>query len=298
MKQMNLTSNQVEELIERKLREAGVSVSINKAHSQFLDMQDEMFVEIVLDDASHLEDVEKIIRNTAQELKLQGIKLDSVVRALWEIVDVSFVGPSRSADGGLRAATLYDVTLKSGNRQHHVAVDVFWGAVEFLKQKRGLTKLTPKNMREFQNEVVAKAVWSFVQDQLSQGGTSYWSLVLYPRREMNDAAMLFVFGQSTAFNELWQAISDAFEPSVVDSFLSSLTVSKTRVQDFNRVLPELSNMLGGAYRRGATFSTSATELFQKLDRSEQELLKKYFYARVELLKSESPEVIRKFSKVF
>jgi len=295
---MNLTSNQVEELIERKLREAGVSVSINKAHSQFLDMQDEMFVEIVLDDASHLEDVEKIIRNTAQELKLQGIKLDSVVRALWEIVDVSFVGPSRSADGGLRAATLYDVTLKSGNRQHHVAVDVFWGAVEFLKQKRGLTKLTPKNMREFQNEVVAKAVWSFVQDQLSQGGTSYWSLVLYPRREMNDAAMLFVFGQSTAFNELWQAISDAFEPSVVDSFLSSLTVSKTRVQDFNRVLPELSNMLGGAYRRGATFSTSATELFQKLDRSEQELLKKYFYARVELLKSESPEVIRKFSKVF
>src|SRR5260370_3343329 len=251
-----------------------------------------------LNPPSHREDVKKFIRNTAQELKLQGIKLDSFVRELWEIVDVSFVGPSRSAEEGLRAATIYDVTLKSGNRQHHDAVDVFWDDVEFLKQKRGLTKLTPKNMREFQNEVVAKAVWSFVQDQLSQGGTSYWSLVLYPRREMNDAAMLFVFGQSTAFNELWQAISDAFEPSVVDSFLSSLTVSKTRVQDFNRVLPELSNMLGGAYRRGATFSTSATELFQKLDRSEQELLKKYFYARVELLKSESPEVIRKFSKVF
>jgi len=64
------------------------------------------------------------------------------------------------------------------------------------------------------------------------------------------------------------------------------------------VLPELSNMLGGAYRRGETFSTSANELFQKLDRGEQELLKKYFYARVELLKSESPELIRKFPKVF
>src|SRR5260370_41396996 len=120
-----------------------------------------------LNPPSHREDVKKFIRNTAQELKLQGIKLDSFVRALWEIVDVSFVGPSRSADGGLRAATLYDVTLKSGNRQHHVAVDVFWGAVEFLKQKRGLTKLTPKNMREFQHEVVVKAGWSFVQYQFT-----------------------------------------------------------------------------------------------------------------------------------
>jgi hypothetical protein len=295
---MNLTSTQVEELIDRQLREAGVSNVVNKAHSQFLDMPDEMFVEIVLDDATHLEDVEKIIRNTTQELKSQGIILDSVVRALWEILDVSFVGPSRSADGGLRTASLYDVTLKSGNRQHHVAVDVYWGAVEFLKQKRGLGKLTSKSRREFQTDVVAKAVWSFVQDQLSQGGTGYWSPVLYPRREMNDAAMLFVFGQSTAFNELWQAVTDAFEPSVADAFLGSLAVSRTKIQAFNRVLPELSNMLGGAYRRGATFSISANELFQKLDRSEQELLKKYFNARVEVLKAEDPKLVQKYAKVF
>ena len=295
---MNLTSNQVEEMIERQLREAALSNFVNRAHSQFLDMQNEMFVEIVLDDATHLEEVEKIARNTTQELKLQDIKLDSVVRALWEILDVSYVGPSRSADGGLRAASLYDVTLKSGNRQHHVAVDVFWGATEFLKQKRGLGKLTSKSKRDFQNEVVAKAVWSFVQHQLSQGGISYWNPVLHPRLEMNDAAMLFVFGQSTALNELWQAVSDSFEPPVVDSILGSLAASRKKIQNFDAVLPDLSNMLGGAYRKGATFSTSANELFQKLDRSEQELLKKYFYARVELLKTESPDLIRKFSKVF
>jgi hypothetical protein len=295
---MNLTSTQVEELIDRQLREAGLPDVVNKAHSQFLDMQDQIFVEIVLNDATHLDAVERVIRNTTEELKSQGIILDSVVRALWEILDVSFVGPSRSADGGLRAASLYDVTLKSGKRQHHVAVDVYWGAVEFLKQKRGLGKLTSKTRREFQADVVAKAVWSFVQDQLSQGGTGYWSPVLYPRREMNDAAMLFVFGQSTAFNELWQAVTDAFEPSVADAFLSSLAVSRTKLQDFNRVLPELSNMLGGAYRRGATFSISANDLFQKLDRSEQELLKKYFNARVEVLKTEDPKLVQKHAKVF
>jgi hypothetical protein len=294
---MNLTSNQVEELIEGRLREVGILNFVNRAHSQFLDIQDEIFVEIVLDDATHLEDVERIVRNTAQELKTQGIKLDSVVRALWQILDVSFVGPSRAADGGLRAAYLYDVTLRSGNRQHHVTVDVFWGAVEFLKQKRGLEKLTTKNRRDFQNEVVAKAVWSFVQDQLSLGGTSYWDPVLHSRREMNDAAMLFVFGQTSAFNELWQAVSDAFDPPMVDSFLGSLAASRKKIENFDAVLRELSNMLGGAYRRGDTFSTSASELFQRVNRSEQELLRKYFYARVEVLKTESPEIVRKFSKV-
>jgi hypothetical protein len=115
---------------------------------------------------------------------------------------------------------------------------------------------------------------------------------------MNDAAMLFVFGQSTAFNELWQAVSDAFEPPVLEPLLGSLTVSKEKLRDFDAVLPELSNLLGGAYRRGAMFSTSANELFEKLDRGEQELLKKYLYARVELLKTESPMLVRKFPSVF
>jgi hypothetical protein len=110
--------------------------------------------------------------------------------------------------------------------------------------------------------------------------------------------MSYLLGQSTAFEELRQAISDAFDPNVKDSFLNSLSVSGKKISDFNALLSELSNMLGGAYRKGQTFSTSATELFFKLDRSEQELLKKYFYARVELLKTESPEVISKFPKVF
>ena len=97
---------------------------------------------------------------------------------------------------------------------------------------------------------------------------------------------------------LWQAVSDAFEPPVVESFLGSLAASKGKIQNFEVVLPELSNMLGGAFRRGATFSTSANELFQKLDRSEQELLKKYFYARVELLKTEALAFVRRFPRVF
>jgi hypothetical protein len=252
---------------------------------------------------TRLDDVEKIVRHTAQELKAQGIQLDSVVRALWEIDDVSYVGPSRSSDGGLRAAYEFQVTLKSGTRLHRVIVDVSWGAMEFLQQKLGLKNFISRREGALQkghlsDEMVANTVRSFIQHQLSLGGTSYWDPVLYPRRDLNDAAMLFLLGQSTAFNELRQAVSDAFEPSVVDSFLSSLAASGVRLQDFNAVLPELSGMLGGAYRRGAKFSTSATELFGRLDRTEQELLKKYLYGRVERLKTESPELMSRFSTVF
>ena len=300
---MNTIPAEIEELLDRRLREAGLSKFVNKDLSQFLDLQDELFVEVVVNDGTALDDVEKIVRSTAQELKAQGIKLDSVVRALWEVVDVSYVGPSRSADGGLRAAYEFHVTLQSGNRLHRVIVDVFWGALEFLQQKLGLQRFVARTESVLQkghlnDEMVAKTVRSFVQHQLSMGGTSYWDPVLYPRLDMNDAAMLFLLGQSTSFNELRQAVSDAFEPSVVDSFLASLAVSAVRIQDFNTVLPELSNMLGRAYRRGATFSTSASELFNKMDRTEQELLKKYFYGRVELLKTEAPELTRRFSKVF
>ena len=295
---MSITANQVESVLEQRLRESGVLKVLSNAHYQFPDLGEELFVEIVVTDASCLEDAEKIVRETAQELKSQNIRLNSVIRALWEVVDVSYVGPSRSADGGLRAASEFQVILQSGDRKQSVIVDLSWGALEFLRQKRGVKRLTSENITKFQSEFVAKTVRSFVQYELSLGGTSYWSPVLHPKLEMNDAAALFVLGQSTAFNELWHAVSDAFEPAVVDSFLGSLAVSSKNIQRFEDVLSELSNMLGGAYRRGATLSTSANELFQKVDRSEQELLKKYFHARVELLKMESPELIQKYFRVF
>jgi hypothetical protein len=298
---MNTMPVEIEELLDRRLREANLSRFVNKEQSQFLDFPDQLFVEIVLNDATFLGEVEKIIRHTAQELKARDIKLDSVIRAVWEIVDVNYFGPSRSADGGLRAAYEFHVTLKSGDRQHHAFVDVFWGAVEFLEQKLGLQKFLARPGEakgHLDEEMVAKTVRSFVQHQLSLGGISYWDPLLYPRLEMNDAAMLFVLGQSTSFNELRQAVSDAFDPSVVDSFFSGLAASRVKIRNFDAVLPELSNLLGGAYRRGQTFSTNASELFQKLNRAEQELLKNYFYARVERLKAESSEIVRKFSAAF
>ena len=300
---MNMTSVQIEDLVEHQLRDAGLSKFVSREHSQFLDLGDEMFVEVVLNDGTPLDDVEKIVRRTSQEVKAQGVKLDSVVRALWEVDDVRYLGPSRSSNGGLRAAYEFEVTLKSGTRRQRVIVDVSWNAVEFLRQKLGLGKFVSGSDNALQkghlsDELVGERVRSFVEHELSLGGTSYWDPVLNARRDLDDAAMLFLVGQSTTFYELWQAITDAFEPPLVEGFLESLEVVGVSLRDFRTVLPEFSNMLGGAYQRGSKFSTSATDLFERMDRPEQELLKKYFFARVERLKTESPELTVRFPKAF
>jgi|HubBroStandDraft_2_1064218.scaffolds.fasta_scaffold13174_2 hypothetical protein len=295
---MNITFTQAEELYERRIRESGLDQFRDRERSQFLDLQDQIFVEIVLNDATRLDDAERIVRNLAREFKDQGIHLDSVVRAVWEIGDVGYLGPSRTSDGGLRAALEFHVTLKSGTRLHGVTVDVSWGAAEFLEQKFSLKSKGTRHGNQVGKEMLAKAVRSFVQHQLTVGGTSYWDPIRFPRLELNDAAMLFLMGQSTAFNELRQAISDAFEPPVAENFVKSLAVSDVRIMSFEAVLPDFSNMLGGAYRRGATVSTNANELFQKLDHSEQELLKNYLHTRVEMLKIEFPELIKSYPKVF
>jgi len=300
---MSITPVQVEDLVEGQLRDAGLFKFVSREYSQFLDLGDELFVEVVLTDGTPLSDVEKIVRRTSEEVKAQGIRLDSVVRALWEVEEVHHAGPSRSSSGGLRAAYEFEVTLKSGARRQRVIVDVSWGAVEFLRQKLGLGKFESGSDNALQkgylsDELLGERVRSFVEHELSAGGTSYWDPILYPRLDLNEAAMLFLVGQSTAFYELWQAVTDAFDPAVAESFLKSLELAGGSLREFHTVLPELTNMLGGAYQRGSRFSTSATDLFERMDRPEQEMLKKYFFARVERLKTESPELTARFPKAF
>ncbi len=300
-----MTAAQIEKLLESRLRNAGLSKYVNKELSQFLELPAELFVEVVLDEGSALDDVGKIVHQTAEELKRQGITLDGVVRTLWEIVGVKYVGHSRTADLQWRAAEEFRAELKSGSRHCQVIVDVFWGAIDVLRHKLGLKEtwttldaVLPDG--HVVREMVAPVVMTFLNQQLARGGASYWDpLLLDQRVELSATDMSFLLGQSAAFEELRQAISDAFEPPVLESFLGSLQVSGTKIGDFNAVLPELSNMLGGAYRRGETFSTNAKELFQRLDRTEQELLKKYFEGRVEHLKTDSrfSELLRKFESV-
>jgi hypothetical protein len=293
---MKTTPTEIEELLDRRLLEADLMKFVNRDRSQFLDLQSELFVELVLNDGVVIPDVEKIVRRTADELSSQDIRLDAVVRALWQIVRVEFVGPSRSPEGGFRAASNFHAVLRSGRRECLVSVDVFLSATELLRSKLGFNG----ERASLSMDLVVPVVTSFLEHQLSSGGTGYWSPLLYPNLELNEPAMSFLLGQSSAFEELRQAVADAFDPPVLESFVKSLAVSRIRMEDFDSVLPELSNMLGRAYRPSEAFSTSATALFQNLKRTEQELLRAYFRQRVEWLKKrpEFQSLIQKYPLVF
>lgn len=141
---------------------------------------------------------------------------------------------------------------------------------------------------------IAAAVKAYLEMLLSQGGTSYWDPLLDKHLDLNESAMSYVLGHSAAFRELYAAITDAFSPPVRRSFLKSLAVSGVQLTDFDRVLPELSNLLGGAYRRGQQFSVSASELFNSLSRGEQELVKSYFLIQSRKLQADHPEVLKEF----
>src|SRR6266852_2502793 len=285
------TFNELRSTLEKRLREAGLAQFVNRERSQFLDLEGEVFAEVVLNDGSVLDEVEKIVHLAADEMKTQGVSLDSIVRALWEIVSVEYTGrTSRTPDlTNWRAAEEFRVVLRSGTRECHVIVNVTWGAIELLERKVGLREKEPSAALppgHVVREMVGPIVRRFIEQALSRGGASYWDPLQFSQIELTATDMSFLLGQSTAFDELRQAISDAFDPPVVDSFLSSLSASGIKLRDFDAVLPELSNMLGGAYRKSETFSTSASNLYRRLDRTEQELLRKYFKGKLDQLKSD------------
>lgn len=304
---MILSANQLQLTLERHLSDAGLAKFYERERSQYLDLDGEMFAEVVLNDGSALDEAERLVRQTADELAKQGINVDSLVRALWEVVSVEYSGRSKTPDLRLyRAAAEFRVVLRSGSRQHQTFVDVFWGAIDILRHKLGLNDSGAPFERELPdghvlNEMVTPVVRNFLEQQLARGGTSYWNPLFPPYRvDLTDTDMSFLLGQSTAFDELRQAISDAFDPPVVDSFLGSLSVSGIKIHNFDVVLPELSNMLGGAYRKGETFSTSASDLYHRLERTEQELLRKYFEGKLDQLKSDPrfAALPQKYPRVF
>jgi len=292
---MILMADKLQGLLEKRLSDADLLKYFDREHSQFLDLDGgEIFVEIVLNDGSAIEKVQKVVDLAAEEMKPQGISLDRVVRALWEITSVDYSGPSLTIDlKQRRAAEEFRAILKSGSKQCKVIVDVTWAAIELLRHE-----LAPEASTDVR-EMITPLARRLLEQNLSHGGTSYWDPITDSRLELTATDMSFLLGQSTTFEELRQAISDAFDPPVLNSFLESLSTSHIRLDDFDAVLPQFSGMLGGAYKRGESFSTSTLDLYRRLDRTEQELLRKYFQGKVEQLKSDGrfSDLLKKYSSI-
>ena len=288
--------------IEGYLASAGIMPVVDRDKSQFLTDLPDWFAEIVLTDASRQADAEQVLRGISADLHKSGTKLEVVVRSLWEVVKVWYAGPARTKEGSLRTALEFRAQLRSGQRVIEVRVDVTIAALMVLRQHLGKEEIAIIGWSPQKGDVdeqdIGAAVTRYLEIQLNNGGTSYWDPLLDSRLDLNEAAMSYVLGDSTALQELRSAINDAFSEPVRRSFISGLTGSKVSMADFDRVLPELSNMLGGAYKRGQRFSVSARELFDSLTRGEQELLRRYFLIQARRVNTEEPELVQKYPAVF
>ena len=294
-----MTESELEQLVLEQLRQAGIVNVVDRDLSQFLWLGNNFFAEIVLTDGSKQADAERILKNLVTDLQDKGTILDIVVRSKWQVIEVHYIDIARTAEGGFRTALDFRAKLQSGTKEIEIRVDVTIAALSVLRQKLGKSDFTmhigwsPEKGDVGEANIVA-AVKAYLEKLLSQGGTSYWDPLLDKHLDLNESAMSYVLGHSTAFRELYAAITDAFSMQVRQSFLKSLALSGVQPTDFDKVLPELSNLLGGAYRRGQKFSVSARELFESLTRGEQELIKSYFLNQYQKLEAENPALLKEF----
>ena len=299
---MNMTESELEKLVIDRLAMAGIVGVLDRHLSQFLWVGDEFFAEIVLKDASKQADAERLMKGIKEELNRSGTVLDPLVRSLWKVAEIHYFGPSRSPEGGIMTAFDFRAQLQSGDMTIEVRIDVTIIALSILRQKLGIEKFPLHGWSPAKGDVseenIRSAVKGYLETHLQQGGTSSWDPLLEPEPHLtlNEGAMSYFLGHSAAFQELHYAVTDAFSPLV----RKSLQDSKSNLGDFDGVLPELSNMLGGAYSRSGShkYSVSARELFESLTQGERELLKGYFAARTQKLSTEEPRLVEQFQSVF
>ncbi len=252
------------------LHTAGVSRVVNQNMSQFLDLGDFVFIEVVLDDASLQEAAEKAVKEFVENQMRLGQRIDFVVRSRWNVLSVE-QSDAVSVGGVMRAAVPFVARLESGARIIQVPVWVTDSARRFLSTRPLVPDLS-------EIDLLKAAVKEYLQEQLRLGGTSYWDPSKYPVADLNEAAMLFLARYGPEFYQLKWAIDDYFETVDDHNQLKSLVSRRVNLLDFEQGLSELSSQLGGAIDHSHSTPTSARELFQKLDGRERDSLQ-YYYRR-------------------
>lgn len=286
-------------ILRDRLLAAGLGTALNEEKSQFLDLSDGFFAEIVLNDGSKLAVTDQIVRDVKEQLNERGVELESVVRAVWSVKNIRFIGPARGVSGGLKAALEFEAVLESGGRDCSVSVEVTLAALNKVREKFALSERvgSPAWVSEgdVHEETLKKLVREFLDFQLSSGGTSHWDPILFPRLELKEAAVSYLVPDSRGFTQLRAAIDDFLGDYAIEYSLRDLELRNVRIRDFEGVLPVLSSHFGGAFKRGDQFATSAVTLYQGLGSVERERLKQHYLQKVEQIPS---NLRQKYNRIF
>jgi hypothetical protein len=181
-----MTSFDVGNVIKDRLQAAGLSQYLDDAKEQYLEFPDGFFAEVVLKDGSKLSEVQRLVKSIEEELRKQGVELDAIVRATWEVVGIRKAGLAPGPANGQR----FLATLRSGSRECEVAVDMPGFALASV-----LAAFNKGDLRDFGTEkdaVLGEIVSAFLRLELSLGGQSYWDPILYPGRTLDENALQYV----------------------------------------------------------------------------------------------------------
>src|SRR5258708_7959357 len=92
-----MTEQELEDKIKQDLTHAQLIQYVDRDRCQFIDFP--AFADIVLKDASKIEDVERVVAATSSRLLNGGVQLKTVVRGAWEIRSVNYAGASPAPSG-------------------------------------------------------------------------------------------------------------------------------------------------------------------------------------------------------
>lgn len=289
----------METIFRDKLELAGLAAALNEEKSQFLDLLDGFFAEIVLNDGSKLAVAERIIRSVKEELEERDVRVDSIVRAVWRVKEINFIGPARGVSGGLKAALEFEAVLESGTRECRVSVELTLAALNMLREKLALSDKVgfPGWARngDVDEDTLRKVVREFLDFQLLSGGTSHWDPIRFPKLELKEAAVSYLMPDSKDFKRLQAAIDDFLGDYAIEYSLRDLTSRDIRIRDFERVLPDLSSHLGGAFRPGEKVPTNALSFYHALGEVERERLKRHYLRKVGQI---SEDLRQKYPRIF
>jgi hypothetical protein len=179
---------ELDRIIKDKLASAGLLEYVDRDKSQLLEFPEEFFLEIVLRDGSKLDDANKMVEQVRSDLQSRGVRLDSIVRALWNVKEPVEKFPAAvypDSEGKYILAIPFVAILESGSRQQRAWVDMTPGAYDELKR-----------VGRNDDDLLRKIMADFLRLQLSCGGASYWDPIRYPRRRLDEAAVLYLLSHS------------------------------------------------------------------------------------------------------
>ena len=158
-----MTAQQVSKRVESALNQHGLLDEIDREHSQFLDLPEKVYTELVIKDAAREKEIEQAVAGAHPQV---------AIHPAWKVERFGEPDVARSSSGGIVAASAVPVMMRSGSVFTDVQV-----VVTFLAEQEMKSLLRASAVPE--QSVPRQLADAYVASLLRRGGLSYWD----PRRQ-------------------------------------------------------------------------------------------------------------------